>query len=405
MTEARLTITAMGRRAEGLASHDGQAVHVPLSLPGEDLRVALDGTRGSIREILLASPERIAPFCGYYGRCGGCQLQHWQEEPYRAWKRGLVDSALAARGIAAKVSVLIDAHGAGRRRVSIHARRRDGVATAGFMAARSHDLLDLDRCPVLVPALARAFDVARILAARLGDSDVAVTATGSGLDVSVRAERKVVSAETPKLAGLARELDLARLSVNGEVVVMPRVPLVPMGKAMVPIPPVSFLQATAEGEEQLGRLVVEALGKARNVADLFSGCGPFTFRAAERARVRAFDSDRPAIAALVAAQRATTGLKPITAEARDLFRAPLVASELREFDAVVFDPPRAGAEAQAQQLAKSGVKTVVAVSCDPVTLARDAAILVGGGYRLDRVTAVDQFKWTAHVETVARFSR
>jgi len=165
------------------------------------------------------------------------------------------------------------------------------------------DLLDLDRCPVLVPALAPAFDVARTLAARLGDSDIALTATAGGLDVSVKAERKIITAELPKLAGLARELDLARLSVNGEVVVMPRVPLVQMGKAMVPIPPVSFLQATAAGEDVLGTLVCDGLGKARSVADLFSGCGPFTFRIAERARVRAFDSDRPAIAALIAAQR------------------------------------------------------------------------------------------------------
>jgi 23S rRNA (uracil1939-C5)-methyltransferase len=273
------------------------------------------------------------------------------------------------------------------------------------MAARSHDLLDLDRCPVLVPGLAPAFDVARTLAARLGDSDVALTATASGLDVSVKAERKIVTAEMPKLAGLARELDLARLSVNGEVVVMPRVPLVQMGKAMVPIPPVSFLQATAAGEDILGKLVCDGLGKARSVADLFSGCGPFTFRIAERARVRAFDSDRPAIAALIAAQRTASGLKPVSAEARDLFRAPLVAAELKDYDTVVFDPPRAGAEAQAKQLARSQVKTVIAVSCDPVTLARDAAILIGGGYALETVAAVDQFKWTAHVETVAIFRR
>lgn len=405
MTDATVSITAMGRRAEGLAMHEGHPLFVPLSLPGEELRVAIEGERGSIRDILAASPQRVAPFCPHYGRCGGCQLQHWQEVPYRVWKAGLVDSALAAKGIDKNVSGLIDAHGAGRRRVSIHARRRDGVATAGFMAARSHDLLDLDRCPVLVPALAPAFDVARTLAARLGDSDVALTATASGLDVSVKAERKIVTAEMPKLAGLARELDLARLSVNGEVVVMPRVPLVQMGKAMVPIPPVSFLQATAAGEDVLGTLVCDGLGKAKSVADLFSGCGPFTFRIAERARVRAFDSDRPAIAALIAAQRTASGLKPVSAEARDLFRAPLVASELKDYDTVVFDPPRAGAEAQAKQLARSQVKTVIAVSCDPVTLARDAAILVGGGYALEAVTAVDQFKWTAHVETVAIFRR
>ena len=405
MTDAVLEIAAMGRRGEGIAKHDGLSIFVPLSLPGEELRVRLDGERGRIQDILVASPQRIAAFCPHYRSCGGCQLQHWRDEPYQIWKVELVESALAAKGITVKVSTLIDAHGDGRRRVGIHARRRDGVVTAGFMAARTHSLLDLDRCPVLVAELGRAFDVARALAVRLGDSDVTLTATASGLDASVKAERKIVTAEQPKLAGLARELDLARLSVNGEVVVMPRVPLVRMGKAMVPIPPISFLQATAAGEDTLGRLVLEGLGKAKTVADLFSGCGPFTFRLAERAKVRAFDSDRPAIAALQMAQRATTGLKPISAEVRDLFRAPLVATELRDFDAVVFDPPRAGAEAQAKQLAKSQVKTVIAVSCDPATLARDAAILVEGGYTLKAVTAVDQFKWTAHVETVAVFRK
>ena len=303
------------------------------------------------------------------------------------------------------VRELIDAHGAGRRRVSIHARRRDGVVTAGFMAARSHDLLDLDACPILVPPLAQAFDIARALATKTGDCDVALTATDGGIEASVRAERKIVEQEMAKFAGLAADLDLARLSLNGTALVTARLPAIGMGKASVTIPAISFLQATAEGEAVLARLVAEGLGKAKTVADLFCGCGPFGLRLAEKVKVWAYDSDRPAIAALAAAVRVTPGLKPVVATVRDLFREPLVATELKAFDAVIFDPPRAGAEAQARQLAKSKVKTVIAVSCDPATLARDAEILIGSGYRLETLTAVDQFKWSSHVESVAVFKK
>lgn len=405
MTDALLDITAIGRRGEGIARHDGGAIFVPLSLPGETVRASIDGERGLVQEIVTTSPDRVAACCPHYGTCGGCQLQHWRGEPYRQWKAGLIETALKARGIAATAGDLIDAHGAGRRRVSIHVRRKGGDVTAGFMAARSHSLLDLDRCPILVPALAPAFDLARRIGMKLGDCDVALTATEGGIDASVRAERKIVDQEHRGLAAFAAQLDVARFTVNAEVIVAPHTPLIAMGKALVPVPPGSFLQATTEGEEVLARLVCAAIGKAKSVADLFCGCGPFTFRLAERAKVQAFDSDRPAIVALNAAKRGALGLKPIAATVRDLFREPLVAMELKDFDAVVFDPPRAGAEAQARQLAKSKVKTVVAVSCDPASFARDAEILAGGGYAITSLAAVDQFKWTSHVEIVAGFRK
>ena len=405
MGERQLVIGDLGRRGEGIARDGRATVFVAGTLPGETIVADGDGERATLRDIVSPSPERIVPFCKHYDRCGGCQLQHWREDPYRIWKRSLVEAALQSRGIGISVRTLIDAHGAGRRRVSIHVRRKDGVVTAGFMAARSHALLDLDMCPILVPVLSRAFDIARALAEKTGDGDVALTATEGGIDASVRAERRVVEPEMAKFASLAVSLDLARLSINGAVIATIRPPLVRMGKAQVAVPPGSFLQATAVGEAELGRLVCEALGKAKTVADLFSGCGPFTFRLAEKAKVQAYDSDRPAIAALLAAARATPGLKPITATGRDLFREPLVANELKAFDAVVFDPPRAGAEAQSRQLAKSKVKTVIAVSCDAQSFARDAEILVAGGYALESLAAVDQFKWTSHVETVAVFRR
>ncbi|MCB1377075.1 MAG: class I SAM-dependent RNA methyltransferase [Alphaproteobacteria bacterium] len=405
MSEAVVDIIDMGRRGEGIARLDGQIIFVAGGLPGETVRVAIAGDRSQVVELLNPSPARVAAFCPHYGDCGGCQLQHWQEQSYRRWKTGLVEQAFAARGIAVRVGDLIDAHGAGRRRVSIHVRRKESRVSAGFMAARSHRLLDLDRCPVLVPELASAFDLARSLGALLGDCDVAVTATRVGPDASVKAERKLAEPAKPRLAGLTQELGLARLSVNGEVIAAPVPPLVAMGRALVPIPPGSFLQATVAGEESLARLVLSGLGKSKAVADLFCGCGPFALRIAERARVWALDSDRPAITAVAAAVRATPGLKPVAAEVRDLFRAPLVPGELKGFDAVVFDPPRAGAEAQARQLARSQVGLVVAVSCDPASLARDAELLIAGGYTLQSLTAVDQFKWTSHIETVAVFRK
>ena len=405
MTERALRIVSMGRRGEGIARDEGRALFIPGTLPGEAVTAQGEGERLALISVQHPSPDRVAPFCKHYGRCGGCQLQHWREEPYRAWKATLVSEALKASGIVHEVADCIDAHGAGRRRVSLHVRRRDGAVTAGYMEARSHTLLDIDFCPILDPALAPAFDIARALGTKLGDCDVNATATLTGLDVSVKAERAIVQQEHAKLAGFVTALKLARLSVNGEVIATAVAPRLTLGKAEVALPPGGFLQATALGEEMLARLVLDGIGKAKSAGDLFCGIGPFAFRIAERAKVEAYDSDRAAIAALAAAAKATPGLKPITAAARDLFREPLVPNEMKHFDAVVFDPPRAGAEAQAKQLARSKVKTVVAVSCDAGTFARDAAILVGGGYALKRVTAVDQFKWSSHVEVVAVFTR
>ena len=405
MTEVALRIEAVGRRGEGLARHEGRTVFVPGTLPGEEVTAGGEGERLALVRLAHPSPERIAPFCKHYGRCGGCQLQHWREEPYRAWKTAQVTGALAARGIAQHVAGCIDAHGAGRRRVSLHVRKRGGAVTAGYMEPRSHSLLDIDHCPILETALAGAFGIGRALGERLGDCDVMVTATLTGLDVSVKAGRAVVEQEHAKLAGFVNALKLARLSVNGEVIATAAPPRVRMGRAEVPVPPGTFLQATALGEDTLARLVIEAAGKAKAVADLFCGIGPFALRLAERAKVEAHDSDRAAVAALNAAAKATPGLKPVTASVRDLFREPLVPNEMKQFDAVVFDPPRAGAEAQARQLARSTVKTVVAVSCDAGSFARDAEILTGGGYALKKVTAVDQFKWSSHVEIVGLFTR
>ena len=351
-------------------------------------------------QLQLPEPQdRIDPFCPYFGTCGGCTLQHFGPPSYFALKQELVESALRNAHVAADVRPVVEAHGDGRRRATLHARGK----AVGYMQARSHELLDITHCPILVPALeTRAVTLAHPIAATIGDCDIAYTATETGLDVAIKTERKF---KAEKLTLLAQRSGLARMSLNGEMVIESRPPTVKMGKAMVEIPMASFLQATAMAEAELSKLVLEGVGKAKSVADLFCGMGPFALRLAEQAKVFAVDSDRLAIAALQKAVRFTQGLKPVTAQFRDLFREPLVPVELKDFDAVVFDPPRAGAEAQARELAKSKVRTVVAVSCEPRTFARDAAILVAGGYRLEKVTPVDQFAWSMHVEMVGVFRR
>jgi 23S rRNA (uracil1939-C5)-methyltransferase len=208
-----------------------------------------------------------------------------------------------------------------------------------------------------------------------------------------------------KLSVVAQQHRLARLTRHGELVLMRDPPVVAISTAQVTLPPGSFLQATAAGEEALAALVLDHCKRAKHVADLFCGVGPFALRLAAKSRVAAFDSDAGSVAALQKAATSTSGLKPVKAEARDLFRRPLVPQELRDYDTVVFDPPRQGAQAQVTQLAASKVVTVVAVSCNVTTFARDAKILIDGGYRIEDVTPVDQFRHTPHVELVARFSR
>jgi 23S rRNA (uracil1939-C5)-methyltransferase len=409
----RLAIDHVGHRGEGVAYADGEAVYVPYTLGGETVEVAPTAGHPDRRRLLAveqASPERIVPFCPHFGVCGGCAIQHWEIERYRAWKHQLVVETLKQAKLACEVSPLIDAHGLGRRRITLHARMGvHDVLKVGFTAVNSHDVIPVDRCPILDPGLSGALDAAWALAEPLISTakplDIQITATDSGLDVDVRGSGPLASAMITALSRICEQHRLARLTRHGELVLMRSPPVVSIGTAQVTLPPGSFLQATVAGEETLAALVAEACGRAKNIADLFCGVGPFALRLAAKARIAAFDSDAGAVAALQKAATATSGLKPIKAETRDLFRRPLVAQELRDFDAIVFDPPRQGAQAQALQLAASKIGTVIAVSCNIATFARDARILVDGGFRLEKVTPVDQFRYTPHVELVARLTR
>jgi 23S rRNA (uracil1939-C5)-methyltransferase len=409
----QLVIERLGHRGDGIAGGADGPLYVPGALPGETVEVAeVAGhpDRRRLVRVAAASAERIAPICPHFGVCGGCAVQHWDAARYRAWKRDLVITALRQAGLDAAVGDLIDAHGEGRRRAVLHARRGGhDVLEVGFSAARAHHIVPIDRCPVLAKSLDGALGAAWALAETLGPAkkplDIQITATDAGLDIDVRGSGPLPAPLMTALARVAQERNLARLTRHGELIAQQRPPTLRIGNATVPLPPAAFLQATAAGEAALAGLVLAACADAAIIADLFAGIGPFALRLAERARVLAVDDDEAALAALKRGAGTATGLKPVDAETRDLFRRPLAAAELKRFDAVVFDPPRQGAQTQARELAASGVARIVAVSCNPATLARDASELVGAGYRLLEVTPVDQFRYAAHVEIVARLEK
>lgn len=408
MTET-LVINSMGHRGDGIADTPGGPVFVPYALPGETVESKRSGDRAEIVSILERSPDRIEPFCAHFGICGGCAIQHWREEKYRDWKRGLAVTALEQAGVDATVSGLIDAHGEGRRRATLHARRGGKqILTVGFAGRRSHSIVPIDACPIFAPSIERAIPAAWKIAEALESAgkplDLQFTAAVNGLDVDVRGTGALKTPVLAKLAAIAAEEKLARITRHGELAAQHAEPFIRIGKATVPLPPGSFLQPTVKGEEILSALVVQAAGRAKHVADLFCGIGTFSLRLAEMARVSSVDSDAKAIAALKRGAN-MPGLKPIDAQARDLFRRPLTAQELSGFDLAVLDPPRQGAEAQAREFPKSKVEKIIYVSCSPASFARDAKILVNAGFKLGNVTPVDQFKYSAHVELVGVFAR
>jgi len=408
----RLIIDRLGHRGDGVVDGSDGPIYVPGTLPGETVEVEPVPGHPDRRHLLNVekpSAQRIAPICPHFGVCGGCALQHWASAPYRAWKRDVVVTTLRQAGIEAPVGALIDAHGDGRRRVVFHARRgTHDVLEVGFSAARAHQVITIDRCPILAKsldgALAAAWAIAEVLGPTKKPLDVQATATDTGLDIDVRGSGPLTPQMMIALSRIAVRHDLARLTRQGELIAQNRAPTLQIGKAAVALPPAAFLQATTEGEAVLARLVLAACGNSKTVADLFSGVGPFALRLAENARVTAIDNDDDAIAALRQAA-AAPGLKPVVAERRDLFRNPLIGEELKRFDAVVFDPPRQGAAAQSRLIASSAVPVVVAVSCNASTFARDVRALIDGGYRLGTVVPIDQFRYTPHVEVVARLGK
>lgn len=401
----RVEIAALAARGEGIARLEGGEALVPFTLPGEHVEADMEDGRGELLEVLQAAPERVPAPCRHFGTCGGCMLQHMAAPAYLAWKRRKVVDALAARGIDAPVGEIIVCPPHARRRVVLAARRTEAGMILGYSRMRSHHLIDIEECPItrraIVEALAKLRELAELICNTTAAFRLAVTASETGLDIDVHGAGPLSEAARHAVSRFAIAARFARVSHDGEIVIEPAKPAVTVAGVAVHPPPGAFFQAVAEAEQAMADEVCAHLGKAKNVADLFSGWGSFALRLARTVRVHAVEADAPALAALDRAFRASQGLKPVTVERRDLFRRPLTAKELAAYDGLVFDPPRAGAEAQARQIAKSGIPRIAAVSCNPVTLARDLAILVEGGYRIAGVTPVDQFLWSGHVEAVA----
>ena len=405
----RVTIERMGAGGDGIAATAAGSAYVPFSLPGEVANVALENGRATIMSLLEPSPERIAPACRHFEDCGGCTLQHWQGIAYQEWKRSLVQDALGGRGLVFKLDALVPCAPHTRRRTVFAVRTSERGAVLGFNRHQSHELIDITECPITVPEIVGRLDDLRELVAVLGGGmkpfKLTVTSTASGLDITASGCGAPDAGKRQALTALVIKKGFARLSFEGEIIVEPRKPVVHFGKVPVFFPPGGFLQATSGAEEAMSALVTGHLGKAKKAIDLFCGSGTFALRMAEKSAVHAVENDQLAVSAIDRSIRHVQGLKPVTVERRDLFRRPFMTRELTPFSGLVFDPPRAGAEAQAIEIAKSSVPKVVAVSCNPVTLGRDLSILVKGGYKIDRVVPIDQFLWSSHVEAVALLSK
>lgn len=403
---AELEIVRLGAQGDGIAeTTEGGPRFVPFALPGERVRVAKDET---IEIFAGANPQRSTPICRHFGTCGGCVAQHMGEDLYAEWKRGIVVEAFRQRGLAPDISPLHRVPTGSRRRAVLTAKRVGGTVTLGYHGRRSHALFDLEECPVLVPEIVAALPALRAVAGLLAGEEMRFTvlATPAGLDVTV--DGKVRRADARTAAGLGRiagQSGLARLTLGGETIIERASPVLQTSGVDVVPPPGAFVQAVAAAEDALVSGVLERIGKPKRTADLFCGIGTFALGIARRSRVTAYDSDARSIAALQTAVRHAGGLKPVETRVRDLFREPLSPRELAGFDAVVLDPPRAGAKAQCEALAGSDVARIVYVSCDPATLARDVRTLVDAGYRLGEVSVIDQFVFSAHVELVAALER
>jgi 23S rRNA (uracil1939-C5)-methyltransferase len=402
----RLTVERLGHHGDGIAAGP---VFVPRTLPGEVVEGEVEGGRMTQPKIVTPSSDRVAAPCPHYRSCGGCELQHATDRFVADWKIDVVRLALAGQGLEAPIRGIATSPVRSRRRATLHGRRTKAGVIVGFHGRASGTLVAVPECRVLSPAIMAALPAFEALtpqaASRKSEVDIAVTVGDSGLDVAVAGALPLTRDTLPEAVALAETHDLARLVWNAEVVAERRPPVLRIGPATVPLPQGAFLQATREGEAALLGAVTEAVGEARHIADLFSGCGTFALPLSARAEVHAVEGEAALVAALQRGWRSIGGGRQVTTEVRDLFRNPLRPDELARFDAAVIDPPRAGAAAQTEALAASGLTRIAAVSCNPVTFARDAKTLVAAGFRLDWVQVVDQFRWSPHVELAAAFVR
>lgn len=399
-------IIRLGHQGDGIAEGP---VFAPLTLPGERVTGTLLGQTLTDVRIVIPSADRVTAPCRHFRSCGGCQVQHASDGFVARWKQEVVRAALSAHGITPEFLPIHVSPPQSRRRATFAAKRTKKGAMAGFHARGSDVIIEVPDCRLLHPdvmrGLAVACDLAGTGASRKAALAVGVTRSLVGLDVAVTEGKPLDGPLRIALAALAERQDLARLAWEGEVVVTRRAPVQLFGAARVVPPPGAFLQATAEGEAALLAQTETILSGARRIVDLFAGCGTFALPLALRAQVHAVEGDAAMLTALDAGRRGVEALHPLSAEARDLFRRPLLPDELSRFDAAVIDPPRAGAEAQIAEIARSRLPRLAYVSCNPVSFARDAKTLLAAGYAMGPIRVVDQFRWSAHVELIAGFAR
>ena len=403
MTATHLTIHRLGHQGDGIAPGP---VFVPLTLPGEVVEGVVEGDRMETPRILTPSVDRVRAPCAHYRSCGGCSLMHATDRFVAEWKAGVIAAALAAHGIAALIRPTLTSPARTRRRATLAGRRMKKGALVGFHARRSDVIVPIAACHVLAPPLVALIpcleEMTQLGGSRSGTLAFALTLTETGIDCAVTGGKAL---DAGLRAALPRFRDrIARLTWGDEPVYADAAPVLRFGPARVAPPPGAFLQATPEGEAALVSAVTEALEGATRIADLFAGAGTFALPLARRAAVHAVEGEAALLAALDHAARHAEGLRPVTTECRDLFRNPILPEDLRRLDGVAIDPPRAGAEAQTRALAAAQLPRIAMVSCNPVTFARDAALLIQGGYRLNWVQPVDQFRWTPHIELAASLS-
>jgi 23S rRNA (uracil1939-C5)-methyltransferase len=407
-----LTIDRLGAGGDGIALDDAGQMFIAGTLAGEVVAVKAnprDRRRPILDHIITPSLDRVNPPCPHFGACGGCALQFMTPEAVLAWKQSVVKDALWMRGIDHDVATAPLIAPGDRRRFVLKAVKQSGKMIVGFNRRGAHDVIDIDRCLLLTPGLNAMIATLRThlgpLLPERAWAKIHGTHCSTGIDIAIESDRTLAAIGLPRLTDLLHQLGVLRLTWNGTLIAAAEIPRIDIGGHAVEVPPKAFLQASQTGEHLLIERVLQMIGPAKRVADLFCGVGTFSLPAARKAQISAFDSQADAIAALNQAARHASGLKPVKAVSRDLFRAPLTPEELNSFDAVIIDPPRAGADAQMRHLAASTVGTIAAVSCDPGTFARDARILIDGGFDLRSVEIIDQFVWSTHIEMIAYFTR
>ncbi len=402
---AEYTIERLGLHGDGIAAGP---IYAPATLPGEVVTGMAVGDKLTDIKIATPSEHRVAPPCPHFRSCGGCLLQHASDDFVADWKLDVVRKSLQSHGLETVLRPIATSPPQSRRRATFAARRTKKGAMAGFYGRASDTIVEIPRCKLVEPSVLRGLDIAKALAmtgaSRKSALSVQVTSSEGGLDVLAHGGKPLDQSLRQELAQLCGQHGLERLAWEDEVIAMRTPPIQRFGKAAVSPPPGAFLQATQHGEAQLLGAVLEIAKNAEHIADLFAGCGTFTLPIAEQAEVHAVEGSAEMIFALDKGWRNARGLKAVTHAARDLFRRPLLPDELKKFDCVVLDPPRAGAEAQVTEIARSHVPKIAYVSCNPVTFARDVAQLTQAGYRLDWVQTVDQFRWSAHIELVGALS-